>query len=111
MLPIYERKSCCGVQQVGVGASRRYNSSGENGREAQDPYSKNKTPYSGIEELVAEDSLLPLCQRLTDLEQVWASKICDELILLPFRSSPSGQTSGQTLSLSESYGDLALGCL
>jgi hypothetical protein len=94
MLPIYERKSCGGVQQVGVGAPRCYINSGETGREAQDPYPKDKTPYSRAEERVTEDSLLPLCQRETDLEQVWASKICDELILLPFRSSPSGQTSG-----------------
>jgi len=63
MLLIYERKSYCGVQQVGVGGPRCYSSSGEIGREAQDSYSKNKTTYSGIEEPIAEDSLLPLCQR------------------------------------------------
>jgi hypothetical protein len=63
MLPIYERKSYCGVQQVGVGAPRCYINSGENGREAQDPHSKDKTTYSGLEELITEDSLLPLCQR------------------------------------------------
>ena len=63
MLPIYERKSYCGVQQVGVGAPRGHSDSRENGREAQDPHSENKTTYSGIEELITEDSLLPLCQR------------------------------------------------
>jgi hypothetical protein len=69
--------------------------SGENGREAQDPYSKDKTTYSGLEELI--DRRLPS----TPLSEIGKSRTSMgkaryvmNLFYCPSEPSPYGQTSG-----------------